>query len=462
MRVTERVVDFINETTLKVVSEEVQHLGKRAILDTLGVTLAGSGEDSIRILLETMGGQQGNSKTSLIGIGLKTDSLSAAMINGTMAHALDFDDVNDSCMGHPSAPVLPAVIALGEETNASGAELLEAFLIGFEVECKLGAALGKTHYAKGWHPTATLGTIGAAAASAKLLGLDKKGIEAALGIAASLASGIRINFGTMTKPLHVGNAARNGVLASLLASRRFTATANIFDHELDFGQVFSEDDMDKNHLIESLGSPWDILSPGVTVKKYPCCNKTHRTLDATLKLALDKGIHPDNIATIVVTIPPGEDVPLIYNKATTPLEGKFSMQFCVASAIVDGKIDFDTFTSKNVARHQVQQLSDKVLVVTDENQAPVVIDSGGHVTVTITMKDGSSMDRRISKATGTPTYPLSDHELNEKFTACASKAIDSKEIEKALERIYSLDYVTTVAQLMEPLCPSLLVGVNHD
>jgi 2-methylcitrate dehydratase PrpD len=294
------------------------------------------------------------------------------------------------------------------------------------------------------------------------LGLDKKGIEAALGIAASLASGIRINFGTMTKPLHVGNAARNGVLASLLASRRFTATANIFDHELDFGQVFSEDDMDKNHLIESLGSPWDILSPGVTVKKYPCCNKTHRTLDATLKLALDKGIHPDNIATIVVTIPPGEDVPLIYNKATTPLEGKFSMQFCVASAIVDGKIDFDTFTSKNVARHQVQQLSDKVLVVTDENQAPVVIDSGGHVTVTITMKDGSSMDRRISKATGTPTYPLSDHELNEKFTACASKAIDSKEIEKALERIYSLDYVTTVAQLMEPLCPSLLVGVNHD
>ena len=138
------------------------------------------------------------------------------------------------------------------------------------------------------------------------------------------------------------------------------------------------------------------------------------------------------------------------------------MQFCVASAIVDGKIEFDTFTSNNVARPQVQQLSDKVLVVTDENQAPVVIDSGGHVNVAITLKDGSIMERRISKATGTPTYPLSDHELNEKFRACASKAIDSEDIEKALERIYSLDYVTTVSQLMEPLCPSLLVGVNHD
>ena len=461
MRATDRVIDFISNTTLEDMSEDIKHLGKRAILDTIGVTLAGSREDSIRILLETMDGRQAEAKSSLIGIGSRTDSLSAAMINGTMAHALDFDDVNDSCMGHPSAPVLPAVIALGEEVNASGAGLLEAFLIGFEIECKLGAALGKTHYSKGWHPTATLGTIGAAAASAKLMALDRKGIEATLGIAASLASGIRINFGTMTKPLHVGGAARNGVLASLLALKRFTATANIFDHHLDFGQVFSEDVMNKDYLIESLGCPWDILSPGITVKKYPCCNKTHRTLDATLRLAIDNDIQPDDVVKIVVTIPPGEDVPLIYNKATTPLEGKFSMQFCVASAIVDGTIGFDTFSSSNVARSKVQLLSDKVIVVTDVSQVPVVIDSGGHVNVNITMKDGSAVERRIEKAKGTPTYPLSDNELNQKFSKCASIALNTKDIERTIDRIYSLEDVPTVSQLMEPLCFAPTVNSIH-
>ena len=460
MRVTDRVVDFINDTTLSDVSEEVQYLGKRAILDTLGVSLAGSGDESIRILLEALEGRQGSPKSSLIGIGRRTDSLSAAMINGTMAHALDFDDVNDSCMGHPSAPILPAVIALGEELGISGAAVLEAFLIGFEIQCKLGSAVGKSHYAKGWHATATLGTMGSAAASAKLMGLDKKATKITLGIAASLASGIRINFGTMTKPLHVGEAARNGIFASLLASKGFTATANIFDHPVDFSQVFSEDEMDKGYLMESLGAPWDILSPGITVKKYPCCNKTHRTLDATLGLVLDHSPQPNDIAQVVITIPPGEDVPLIYSKATTGLEGKFSMQFCVASAIVDGKIGFATFETNQVERTEVQKLSDKVALVTDASQAPVVIDSGGYVYVSITMKNGRILNRRIEKATGTPTYPLSDKDLKDKFRACTGTILHANEIESAITSIYSLEGVPSISELMGLLSVSSIASIR--
>ncbi|MQF69155.1 MmgE/PrpD family protein [SAR202 cluster bacterium AD-804-J14_MRT_500m] len=451
MRATDEVVEFIQATQLSDIPGDVKHLGKRAILDTLGVALAGSGDESVRILLETMAGRQGDSRASLIGSGQRTDSLSAALINGTMAHALDYDDVNESCMGHPSAPILPAVIALGEELDKSGADVLEAFLVGFELECKLGSAIGRSHYGKGWHATATLGTIGAAAACARLMGLDSKATEITLGIAASLASGIRSNFGTMTKPLHVGEASRNGVLASLLASKGFTATSNVFDHPIDFGQVFSEDKLNKDYLIESLGSPWDILTPGITVKKYPCCNKVHRTVDATLGLVVDHHPQPSDISEVVITIPPGEDVPLIYKKATTGLEGKFCMQFCVASAIVDGEIVFNTFETNRVERAEVQQLSDKVTVVTDESQIPVVIDTGGHVDVSIIMQDGRIFDRKIEKATGTPTFPLSDNDLQNKFRSCAKTVLNSNDIETAIAGIYDLENLRSTADLMHML-----------
>ena len=232
MRATDAAIDFVHRTQLDDIPADVQHLGKRAILDTVGVSLAAAKDEAVAILAETLAGREGNSAATVIGRSHRTDSLSAALINGVLAHALDFDDVNDSCMGHPSAPLVPAVLALGEELGASGAQVLEAFLIGFELECKLGLAIGNAHYAKGWHATATTGTMAAAAACAKLLGLDREQIGMALGIAASSSAGMRINFGTMTKPFHVGQAARGGLMAALLASNGFTATADILDHPI--------------------------------------------------------------------------------------------------------------------------------------------------------------------------------------------------------------------------------------
>ncbi|MFQ5933470.1 MAG: MmgE/PrpD family protein, partial [Dehalococcoidia bacterium] len=226
MNITESVADFILETRLDDVPGEAIIQAKRAILDTLGVALAGSREEPSRIVLEFVQERGGRATASIVGAGLRTDCLSAALVNGTMAHALDYDDVNDAMMGHPSAPLVPAVMALAQEVGASGERALEAFLVGFEVECKLGLAVGHSHYVKGWHATSTLGTMGAAASAAKLLGLDKRCTQMALGIAASMAGGMRQNFGTMTKPLHVGHAARSGLLAALLAQKGFTASAD--------------------------------------------------------------------------------------------------------------------------------------------------------------------------------------------------------------------------------------------
>jgi 2-methylcitrate dehydratase PrpD len=457
MRATDAAIDFIHRTQLDDIPADVQHLGKRAILDTVGVSLAAAKDEAVAILAETLAGREGNSAATVIGRSHRTDALSAALINGVLAHALDFDDVNDSCMGHPSAPLVPAVLALGEELGASGAQVLEAFLIGFELECKLGLAIGNAHYAKGWHATATTGTMAAAAACAKLLGLDRERIGMALGIAASSSAGMRINFGTMTKPFHVGQAARGGLMAALLASNGFTATADILDHPIDYTRVFADKgEADASRIVGTLGSPWDIASPGLVVKKYPCCNSTHRTIDATLSLVSEHSPSPSEIESVVISMPPGEDIPLIYSRASTGLEGKFSMQYCIASAILDSRVDLNTFDQTSVDRPEVQRLTGLVKLEYDDTQDPVVVNAGGHVDVTINMSAGSSVTTRIEQAGGTPEYPLSDEELNQKFTSCASRTLNSSQVDQALSQVYALQDMPDIGELMSTIAAPVM------
>ena len=457
MRATDAAIDFIHRTQLDDIPADVQHLGKRAILDTVGVSLAAAKDEAVAILAETLAGREGSPTATVIGRSRRTDSLSAALINGVLAHALDFDDVNDSCMGHPSAPLVPAVLALGEELGASGARVLEAFLIGFELECKLGLAIGNAHYAKGWHATATTGTMAAAAACAKLLGLDREQIGMALGIAASSSAGMRINFGTMTKPFHVGQAARGGLMAALLASNGFTATADILDHPIDYTRVFADKgEADASRIVGTLGSPWDIASPGLVVKKYPCCNSTHRTIDATLSLVSEHSPSPSEIENVIISMPPGEDIPLIYSRASTGLEGKFSMQYCIASAILDGRVDLNTFDQTSVDRPEVQRLTGLVKLEYDDTQDPVVVNAGGHVDVTINMSAGSSVTTRIEQASGTPEYPLSDEELNQKFTSCASRTLNSSQVDQALSQVYALQDMPDIGELMSTIAAPVM------
>ncbi len=452
MKVTDAIADFIAGTKWSDIPQEAVHLSKRAFLDTLGVTLAASHDESARIVREMLEDRTGKPVAGIIGTGEKTDSINAALINGTMSHALDFDDVNDPMMGHPSAPLIAAITALGEELETSGKEVLEAFVAGFEVECKLGLAVGPTHYVKGWHATSVLGTLGVAAACSKLLRLDANSTRMALGIAASMAGGIRLNFGTMTKPLHVGLASRNGIQAALLAQKGFTSSAEILDTSLGFCRVFSISDSNPEITIDSLGSPWEILSSGIGVKKYPCCYNVHRTLDAVHRIVEAHQPPPQEVVKVEITMPPGEDIALLYSRAANGLEGKFCMEFCVASALVDRQITLDTFDDERVIRPEVQDMSARVELRHDPDQEQVIIDSSGHVEARVVMKDGSEHVQRVTEARGSPQNPLSQNELESKYRDCTKKILSPDQTQRSIDLLNSLEELPDISELMEILC----------
>ena len=229
----------------------------------------------------------------IFGTEQRVAALDAALINGTASHALDFDDCSDTLGGHPSAPILPALFALAETRTVDGRAFIAAYVAGWETETRIARGVNFHHYEKGWHPTATLGVFGSTAACCHLLGLTPEATATALGLAASFASGVKANFGTMTKPLHVGHCSRNGMLAALLAADGFTANAGALEHRQGFLHVFNgEGNFDADAILRDWGQPWDIVQPGVAIKQYPCCGSTHPAVDAMLSLVREHGLTP--------------------------------------------------------------------------------------------------------------------------------------------------------------------------
>ena len=275
------------------------HWAKVAILDTVGCTLAGSAEPCARIADRVVTGGASSGPSLIFGTDRRAAPLDAALINGTAAHALDYDDVSNSMGGHPSAPLLPALFALAETRNTDGRAFLAAFVTGFETETRIGRGVNFHHYEKGWHPTATLGVFGATAACCHLLGLPQEQTAVALGLAASFASGVKANFGTMTKPLHVGHCSRNGLLAALLAADGFTANPGAFEHKQGFLAVFNgAGNFNADAILRDWGAPWDIVEPSVGIKQYPCCGSTHSAVDAMLMLVREHDLTPAMVARV--------------------------------------------------------------------------------------------------------------------------------------------------------------------
>ncbi|MDP2951941.1 MAG: MmgE/PrpD family protein, partial [Chloroflexota bacterium] len=297
MGTTERLACFLVETGYNNLPQEVVRVAKRAFLDGMGVALAGSQEEAGRIIAHHVKEQGGAKECRVLGNRWRVPAPAAALANGIMAHALDYDDYAPGWVAHPTAAILPAVLALGERGHISGKEALEAYVLGFEVGARAGYGAGRRHYEAGFHSTATLGTLGAAAASAKLLRLSIPETRMALGIAASEAAGLRQNFGSMTKPFHAGNAARGGVTAALLAQQGFTASEDILDGPQGFVHVLAgEGHFEK--MLDGLGETFDILSPGLEMKPYPCCRGTHRCLDAMFALLKERPFSPDEVEAV--------------------------------------------------------------------------------------------------------------------------------------------------------------------
>jgi len=374
-------------------------------------------------------------------------------------HALDFDDVSASVEGHPSVVVLPAALAAAELVEASGRDLLEAYAIGVEVMSKLGLAIGPAHYQAGWHATSTLGTLGAAVAAGRLLGLDADRLQMAIAIAVSEASGSRQNFGTMTKPFHAGHAARCGVHAARLASRGMTASPAALEGPLGYFALFALGEGRVAQVASTLGRPWDLEQRALSVKKYPCCFAIHRALDGLLDILSEGVVSPSEVEAITVTAPRGGLAPLIYDRAETGLQGKFCMSYVMAAAFLDGAIGLQTFTDAMVRRPEVRRLEDLV-EVREDPQAEVGHSpfDEGHVLVELRRRDGSESVRRVEQPLGSAASPLSSDQLAAKYRDCARTVLEEQQVERSLAALGALESLPTVAQLVDHLTPSPLLG----
>ena len=442
MRATSHLAEFVTKSRWEDCPAEAVEAARRAILDCLGVMLAGSVEPAARLVTDVARAEGGSPLATVVGTPLRTGAVWAALANGTAAHALDFDDTNFAMMGHPSAPVLAAALAAGELTLADGRALVHAFLLGFEVETTMAAVMNPPHYEKGFHATGTLGTMGAAAAAGRLLGLDPGQTRAALALAASQASGLKENFGTMTKPFHAGHAARSGVLSALLAREGFTASEQAIEGPQGYFAVLGAGKREEQHL-ESLGAPWKILTSGVAVKPYPSCACTHSIIESALELQRTHRITPEQIAEVTVGVHAAVPRILIHSRPRSGLEAKFSGEFSAAAALCDGRVGMATFRDDKTDDPAIAKLMRRVRLVVDP-EIPGDMERHMWTRVTVRFQDGREVSIAPRPVPGHPELPLSKDQLREKFMDCA-------------RLVLSEDRADTVRQMLEELdaCPDL-------
>jgi len=441
--VTRRLAQFAVGTRYGDLSAEVVEKGKERILDTLGCMIAGCREVLALLLLKYAEETGGKPEATIVGFGHKTNVAKAALVNGTLGHALDFDDTQISFSGHPSTVILPATLSLGEKMNCSGEAILEAFLVGFEVACKIGRGVNPRLYENGWHATSVIGTLGAAVAAGKLLGLDADKMTSALGLAASQSCGLKQNFGTMTKPLHAGKAAESGVISALFAKDGFTASHQILEAKRGFCATFAGE-YDLDGMVENLGNPYDIISPGVHTKPYPSCLMTHPIIDATLSLAESRNIQPEDVDSVVCEIAPLASGVLIHSNPETGLQGKFSAPYVVAVCLLDPRVSLEQFTDQKVRDPKARAMMQKVKLTVHpelEGEPPPVI-------VHIRLKDGKEYTKRVDIATGNPEKPLSLDRMIEKFRGCADAMINRKRIDEAIDMILHFERLGDITQLI--------------
>jgi 2-methylcitrate dehydratase PrpD len=448
MDVTAILAKFTTDLHYEKIPRKAVETAKIALRDCLGVALAGSREEDARIAAEIARQERAREETSVIGQGFRTSALNAALANGTAAHALDFDH-SFTIMGQPTAPVAPATFALGEALGASGRQVIEAYVAGFEVTAKLVHSLRDSAH-DGWHAPSTLGSFGAAAACSKLLGLDAAKTQMALGITASMASGIVANFGTMTKPLHVGLGARNGVLAAKLAGGGYTANPKAIEGGFGFYSVLHENTEIHEQAIEELGRSYALITDGLRIKPYPCGGLTHQVIDSVLEFRAKHGLTAEMIDRVDVDVVKHTFDRIVFRVPQTGIQGKFCMPYLVARAIIDGKIGLHIFTDSAVRDQNVLKLAERVQMNLDPNLKKS--DAAGRpCRVTVRLRNGQTFTREAQHAKGGPEYPMTEAELRDKFTECAREAIDARSAAQALDYIENLETLGDVRPLCEIL-----------
>jgi 2-methylcitrate dehydratase PrpD len=456
---TDALTAFITKAELRSMPADVVAQAKRCLVDGFGVILAGSTVKGSAIVRDYVRSVNDRKESTAVGAGgFMTSAAHAALINAASGHAMDYDDTQlsttpDRTFGlltHPTVPALAGALAVAERQHASGAAFLEAFLVGFEVECKIAEAMDPAHYTRGFHTTGTVGTFAAAAAAARLMKMPAGAVRHTLTIASSMSSGLRVNFGSMTKPLHAARAAENGVVAAELASRGFTGGDEGLDGRWGFFEVFAGG-VDLDRLIPVVGRPYTIVNPGVSFKPYPCGSLSHPTMDAMLKAVTEHDLKPDQIKAVRVRAGSNILEPLRYKIATNELEAKFCLPFLMASLILRRKAGVREFTDEFVASAPVQQMMPRVTNVFDQKIEAQGFDKIRSV-IEIDLADGRTLVQASDdRYRGGPDRPFTRDELREKFTDCAQLTLSGARIARAFEQLEDIQAMKDVSELIKTL-----------
>lgn len=412
---TRELAEFVSALPATQIPEAARLRARQAITDVIGVALAGRRHPVGATMLSYVEEQGGRPVSGVLGGGRTTPEL-ASLAGGTCAHALEFDDTNHPLYGHPSCSIVPAVMALGEAVDASFGAVLDAYVIGVQVDSVLGAVMMMEHSDRGFHSTGTIGTVGATAAAARVLGLDVDATQRALGIGASRAAGLRVNIGTMTKPLHAGAAAMAAVQSARLSALGWDAHSEALESPIGFCSAFLGPRSGREiNFVAGLGQRWALLEPhGLAIKPYPSCGATHAAIEAALLVRSESGA--TSIDCVRVGVSARAPKLLAFDRPATGNEGRFSAHYTVAAALVRGKVTLEDFTDEAVADPVVTDLMARVEMVVDDRHRD---GTQYPASVQVTMRDGRVVERTVELARGKNANPLSEDELCAKFAACA-------------------------------------------
>jgi 2-methylcitrate dehydratase PrpD len=424
---------------------------KLAALDTIAAILSGVSESVVQRVMTYACETGDKEQASIIGHSTRTSLPSAALINGTMAHACDYDDSSWTMWGHPTAPVLPAVLAVAERRNLSGMDFLIGLAAGLEVEKTLGLACQPEHYLRGYHPTGSIGIFGAATGAAKMLDLDIEHVQMALGLSVSRAAGLRINFGTMTKPLHVGFAARDGIEAAMLAELGVTASPMAIDGPFGFFDVGAPDHKETDWIVDRLGNPFEVIDPGLLPKLYPSCSETHAAVDAILQMHAE-GLRPSDVRRIRAGVTPAARANLTYDNPATPLQAKFSQTYCLAAPLVYGKLGLAEFDPENVMNPAVRDLMGRVEVeIHPDLSGSDSVSFSSPAIVEVETNDGRTLRKLVREMRGSPQNPLAPSDIEAKFIECGDRVLPKSQVRSALAKIKKLDQLKSINELIVDL-----------
>ncbi len=443
---TQALGRFVAGLAFEQLSEPALRTVRTGFVDCIGTMIAGSAEPAVQILKKTLA-SGGNGDAALYLSSERCPAPDAAWINGTAAHALDYDDV--ALRGHPSAVLVPAILAEGEALGASGRDMLRAYAAGYEVWAELAEREPGHHHVKGWHPTGIFGAIGAAAACSSLRRLDAERATLAIALAASQSSGVMANFGTMTKPFHAGRAAHGGVIAARLAEAGFTASPDALEHPQGFlNAVSPEGHVDRERAPRALGRDWRLASVGLSIKKFPACYCTHRCIDGMLDLVSRRPIDPSQIDRITVSLSDTHATILRNHAPQTGLAAKFSIEFAMAAAVTARRVRLGELTDTFVRRADIQQLMRRVVVETNRNYDPETPGASVYDQVRVHLVDGAVLEsEQVRHARGHAALPLTDNELFEKFRACLDAGGAKLEAGQLFARLLRLQDLASAREL---------------